>query len=79
MIVPTGHDQLVGYEVPERPPSKEGLRIIQYCDQRDAYLVLPIRWRDGKAIEQEEGWVDRRKIGYRYDLSRARQTAKGAP
>lgn len=79
MIVPTGHDQLVGCEVPERPPSKHGLRILRYCDQREAYLVVPIRWRDGSDLGEGEIWIDQCKIGYRYDLRIARQTAKGAP
>lgn len=79
MIVPRGHEHLVGFEVPERPPSKDGLRILRYCDARDAYLVLPIRWRDGTPTSTTEEWIDQCKIGYRYDLSRSRPTAGAAP
>jgi len=77
VIVSQGYEQLVDREVPESPGMKVGLRISAYSQDRDAYSVLLIRWSDGAPLSQFEEWIDREKIGYRYDLSRTRPSNQG--
>lgn len=76
MIVSRGYGDIVHHEVPERDGAKMGLWISEYCGDRDAYRVLLIRWIDGAALSDDEEWIDRTKIGYRYDLSRARPSKR---
>ena len=78
MIISQGYERLVDCEVPESPGMKVGLRISAYSHERDAYSVLLIRWGDGAPLSKVEEWIEREKIGYRYDLSQARSSTRGS-
>jgi hypothetical protein len=76
MIIPQGHDQLVGLEVPATDGSNYGYRVLDYNTDRGEYLVQSIRWSDGKDYPDPPQWMDRFKFAYHYRPDAARTPLK---